>query len=47
MTYIKIQRNIGADVSSSDIIKYAEKIIPEFNIDQKTQEEKTKNAKIF
>ena len=46
MSYIKIQRNIGADISSSDIINYAEKLIPEFNIDQKTKEEKTKNAKI-
>ena len=44
MIYIKIQRNIGADVSSSDIIDYAEKIIPEFNIAQKTKEEKTKGA---
>jgi hypothetical protein len=25
MSYIKIQRNIGADISSSDIINYAEK----------------------
>lgn len=28
------------DVSSSDVIKYAEKLIPEFNIEQKTKEEK-------
>ena len=45
MTYIKIQRNIGADISSSDIINYTEKIIQEFNINQKTKEEKQKMLK--
>ena len=34
MSYIKIQRNIGADISSSDIINYTEKLIPEFIIDK-------------
>jgi hypothetical protein len=41
-----MKRNIEADVSSSDIINYAEKLLPEFNIDQRTKEEKTRNAKI-
>ena len=41
-----MKRNIEADVSSSDIINYAEKLLPEFNINQRTKEEKTRNAKI-